>query len=825
MTAAAVSQFDSVPSLEEATRELARIDYHEFILYTNPRYVPSIFSLHLSAVLQKFLEGCAAGKAPRLIITAPPRHGKALEVSTPIPTPDGWKAIGDLEAGDFVFDDSGAPTRIVAISETWRNRPVFRVETCRGFAVTADASHEWRVSLCRKSKGFRKYETKVIARPRGKRALVETAGPLQLPERDLPIPPYTLGVWLGDGCTHHATITHNALDRGHFVERIESEGVAVSQRATANTFGLLGISGKLRSAGLLHHEKRIPPEYLRGSEAQRLAILQGLVDTDGYVAPDGQIEFCSTSRPLADGVRELVSSMGIKSSLIEGRAVLRGKDCGPKYRVMFYSKRAASLPRKAKRCRDAKKQPGHYVTAEPAGRADTVCIEVESASHMFLAGEGMIPTCNSEQVSRRLPVYALGRWPDSSLIGTSYGFPLISRMSRDQKRIIDERSYHELFPETRIPARSGRGDTGGRKRTDEIYEVIDFLGNVVSAGVNGPIGGMGATLYGWIDDPIKDAKEAHSEVYKESIWEWYQSTFLPRIEDGAGVLLTTTRWDMGDLAGRLIKESESGEGEHFEVINYEAICETPASDPLGRKEGQPLDPKRWPKKTLLARKKGVGSYVWTALFQGSPSVKGGTIFKGDWWQYWSEAAPPRLVWRVITADTAQKKGERNDYSVFQCWGRGEDGKAYLLDQIRDKWESPELLRVAVDFWTKHTEYVKGGSICREMLIEDKSSGTGLIQQLEKGVQRHGETVRIPVRGIPRSGPGTDKVTRAHDGAPWIEGGHVVIPESAPWLSDYLQEWQAFSADDSHSFDDQVDAGLDAIAEILGGLGDLYEGAL
>lgn len=428
----------------------------------------------------------------------------------------------------------------------------------------------------------------------------------------------------------------------------------------------------------------------------------------------------------------------------------------------------------------------------------------------------------SEQVSRRLPVYALGRWPDESLIGTSYAFPLIARMSRDQKRTIDDRPFQELFPETRIPAHSGRGDSGGRKRTDEIYEVIGRLGTVISAGVNGSITGMGATLYGWIDDPVKDAREGHSEVKQETTWEWYQSTFLPRIEDGAGILLTQTRWNPTDLGGRLIAESESGEGEKFEVINYEAICETPASDPLGRKEGEPLDPKRWPTKTLLARKKGVGSYVWGALYQGTPSVKGGTIFKGDWWQYWSEAAPPRIVWRIVTADTAQKTKERNDYSVFQLWGAGEDGKAYLLDQIRGKWESPELLREAVAFWVKCTAYVKGGPVCREMLVEDKSSGTGLIQQLQRGIGLGGKTVRIPVRGIPRH---IDKVVRARDGAPHIENGSVVIPEAAPWLSDFLQEFQAFSADGSHTFDDQVDPALDAIFEILGGTSDIYRGAV
>jgi len=124
--------------------------------------------------------------------------------------------------------------------------------------------------------------------------------------------------------------------------------------------------------------------------------------------------------------------------------------------------------------------------------------------------------------------------------------------------------------------------------------------------------------------------------------------------------------------------------------------------------------------------------------------------------------------------------EQNDFSVFQCWGKGDDGRIYLIDMVRGKWEAPELLVIAKAFWDKHKAASRIMGTLRQIRPEDKSSGTGLIQQLAKQ--------RIPVAGIQR---GTDKVTRAMDVVPQIQAGNVMLPDSAPWLSDLLSEATGF----------------------------------
>lgn len=205
----------------------------------------------------------------------------------------------------------------------------------------------------------------------------------------------------------------------------------------------------------------------------------------------------------------------------------------------------------------------------------------------------------------------------------------------------------------------------------------------------------------------------------------------------------------------------------------------------------------------------VSRFVFSSQYQQAPRALGGNIIKSAMFRRYSIV--PKLKYRVIYGDTAQKTAERNDYSVFQCWGMGEDNRIYLLDQVRGKWEAPELLRRARDFWAKHSS-LNGEDFghLRKFKIEDKSSGTGLIQQLKVG-EPHLKIAPIPVEGIERH---KDKLTRVMDGLPYLDIGLVCVPEQAPWVSDYLDEMEAFTPDDTHAFDDQVDPTMDAINDML-----------
>jgi predicted phage terminase large subunit-like protein len=243
-----------------------------------------------------------------------------------------------------------------------------------------------------------------------------------------------------------------------------------------------------------------------------------------------------------------------------------------------------------------------------------------------------------------------------------------------------------------------------------------------------------------------------------------------------------TRWALDDLSGKILDKNPRAKELSFPAIN---------------EAGEALIPELHPIDKLLETKDLLGSYFWSAMYMQSPFIQGGGIFKAEWWRYYREL--PLLRYRAMYVDTALKTKEQNDFTVFQVWGKASNG-AYLIDQLRGKWEAPELLVQARAFWNKHKAPVKNVPL-RSMDVEDKASGTGLIQTLQKAGD-------IPVRAVQRN---IDKISRAYDVTPQIESGRVYIPEGAEWLSDYLAEFAQFP---NGIHDDQVDPTIDAINEML-----------
>ena len=389
----------------------------------------------------------------------------------------------------------------------------------------------------------------------------------------------------------------------------------------------------------------------------------------------------------------------------------------------------------------------------------------------------------SDIVSRYLPAYFFGRFPDFRVAGLSYGKDLATDMNRDVQRVMMSDEYHNLFPDSCLNKKRVVTVEVEAKRNSETFEIVGHKGSYVSQGVGGPLTGKRVDL-GIIDDPIKNATEALSPTTKQAVWNWYVSTFLTRLSKTSGHIVMATRWATDDLSGQIEKNNPRARVLKFPAINT---------------DGEALVPDLHPVEKLLETKATMTDYFWSAMYQQSPVIMGGGIFKDEWWGYYS--APPSIQFRIIYVDTAQKTKQQNDYSVLQCWGKTKQGQLVLLDMIRDKWESPELILHARAFYNKH-KAVTGMGVLRAMKVEDKVSGTSLIQTL----RREG----IPVVPIPRT---TDKITRAMDAAPLVASGNVLLPQDAPWLSDFLSEARAFP---NATHDDTVDPMMDAVIDNLSG---------
>jgi replicative DNA helicase len=361
------------------------------------------------------------------IVTGIPSHGKALAIDTPIPTPTGWVTMGDLKPGDTVFGDDGFPYLIEAVTETMLGRPCYELEFSDGTKIVADAEHLWLTSTDqdRRSQRTARQNRRTMPRPlrhRGtdqtsKRTFPSTKSTAHIaetliapsgknnhqvplaqaaiyPDAILPIHPYVLGVWLGDGCKNHSGFT---CADPEIVREVERCGYPVTKWGGKYDYGIGGLQRALRSLGMIKN-KHVPERYLHASIEQRLDLLRGLMDTDGYCGKDGQTEFSNTNAQLADAVQELAQSLGMLVFRRVKRAKLYGKDYGISYSLCIQTNEIIfRLPRKAARQRPfVRNMNRRIVRCRIVDSVPVKCIAVNSPSRLYLCSQAYIPTHNSE---------------------------------------------------------------------------------------------------------------------------------------------------------------------------------------------------------------------------------------------------------------------------------------------------------------------------------------------------------------------------------------------------------------------------------------------
>tara|TARA_R110000824_G_C15222446_1_gene677678 strand:+ start:562 stop:1938 length:1377 start_codon:yes stop_codon:yes gene_type:complete len=374
--------------------------------------------------------------------------------------------------------------------------------------------------------------------------------------------------------------------------------------------------------------------------------------------------------------------------------------------------------------------------------------------------------------------WCMGNWPDSEFIHPSYSSRLATNNTFNVRSVMQHETFTEIFG-----APIFRHDSNAKNefRTEQG-------GIVYATGADGTITGYGAgkmrDSFGGaivIDDPHK-AGEASSDTRRQNVIDWFSTTIESRKNrPDTPIIIIMQRLHENDLSGFLLG---GGNGEKWDHLDIDS-----------EQDGVSFWERQFPWAELKRMEKA-NPYRYAGQYRQKPAPIGGGIFKDNWWNFYD--AIPQLKYRFLVADTAQKVKTQNDYSVMQCWGETEMGQAILLDQVRGKWEAPELLEQARAFWNKHKQ--SHSSPLRSFDIEDKSSGTGLIQTLK----REG----VPVIGIQRS---IDKISRAMDIAPSIASGNVLLPRNAVYLSDYMLEFSQFP---NGTHDDQVDPTMDAIKKIL-----------
>lgn len=714
--------------VENARNELAKRNYKDYIeLVHNGNYTHFDHTLLICDYLQRIAEG----EQLHLMIELPPRHGKQCADDTPVRTTKGWKRHGELKVGDFVYHISGQPVEVLWISDKSPSDWVVKFST--GEYIRCHARHEWTVY----NRTTLEYET------------LETQQLFDLDFRDYAMPE------VGDFNERYIvieSISHEPNgEQGHCITVDSQDGLYLVGKTLIPTHNSMTVT------------ETFPSYYLGRNPSKRVitsAYSDGLARKFGRLNRNKFNEFSQKVFGVALSQDNSSTSEwgvshypgGMISTGIGGSITGQGADCFVAGTMIDTEIGKIDI----KKLHQMKDKPSVLSYNHKKNKQEYKQIvasrEVNKKSyHMTIrTQDDNIVTCTPDH-----PFYIEGD-----------GYVPISKAKVSGKFLTSDNTYD----------------------TSEDFDIYTsdntvFYDIQVEDNHNFYAGNLLVHNCMIIDDPIKNAKEAHSTTIRENIWNEWESTLSTRLHDGASVIVIMTRWHEDDLIGRLLDNSPY----NWQRLRLPAIAEDD-DDLLGRERGQALCPdlgydEDWAKLKQIE----VGSRTWASLYQQRPSPEQGSIFKREWFQY-IDTPPARYDDMLMSWDMTFKDSDTSDYVVGQVWLR-KGSEYYCIDQVRSQMDFTQSVQAVINLKNKYPN-------CRRILIEDKANGPAIINVLKKKVSGI-----IPIK------PKESKESRAYAVTPFFEAGNVYFKRNVNQLNDLIEELASFP---NSAHDDSVDALTQAI---------------
>lgn len=665
--------------------------------------------------IDQALEWALSTRDARLAISMPPQEGKLVAHDTPVPTPTGWTTHGELRPGDQVMHPSGRPVTVTAIHP--EAMATMRVHIDGNDHIDVHPQHEWTIHRNGRP-APRTIETQWLADhaittgPAGRRGCkylshLPHREVFTLPDANLPIDPYTLGLWLGDGRASGAYIHHDAADDYQYAYPVTSTWTHKDTGVVQDYLGG-GFLTALRALGLLGN-RHIPSVYLRASEAQRRALLAGLIDSDGHVPATGnQVCFDNTNRRLVADVAELVRTLGYRAgehrpiAPSDGGTGVHGQQITGRremWRIAFSPHDgivSTRLPRYEGRITARAARRRIPITGiEPIPPRPGRCITVDAPDGLYLVGRTMVPTHNSQRVGVWGVVRALVQDPERRVVLASYAEHLARGMARQVRDIIREHGHGARDPLTGAPL----VDKLGLALADDnasagSWQLAGHKGGLFAVGVGGGLTGKSAEVL-VIDDPLKGMSEADSVVEREKVITWYDSVAQTRLAAGAPVIIIQTRWHEDDLTGHVLAQDKQAGRSSWRVVNIPAVSTPGVPDALGRPAGEAMQSARGRTPEDFARiRQDVGERVWSALYLGQPTPAGGGLFAREWFdRHRAPNVGGTTAARIVSVDPAET-GKADEAGIIGLTVTA-DGRAWVADDRSGRMQSDEWARTAV----------------------------------------------------------------------------------------------------------------------------------
>jgi len=624
----------------------------------------------------------------RVAVRGPHGLGKALQCNVRIPTPTGWSTIGALRPGDELFDEHGKRCRVVAKSPVW-NADTYVVEFADGTVITTHGEHEWNaVDVYNRPKTPRPNRRPITVKdwrdhwdatkrvttahmakhlrtaggqPRWR---IPTARPLNLPAADLPVDPYLFGYWLGDGRTRSSEIVVHSSDWPYLQERIAGaeyhhgapRGDSRNPDALSVTVSTMpvqrgggpgreSLNGRLRALGVLGN-KHIPMSYLRASVEQRRELVRGLWDSDGYRQAGGCDEITLTCKPLADDVADLLRSLGLVVRVRESDSKINGRVVGRRWRIAArFDFNPYRLPRYDWQPAGAQASRHTQRTITDIRKVEdqpTQCIEVDSPSHLFLAGESMVPTHNSGLAA----ITTL--WFATTREAAGWDWKVITTASAWRHLTV------YLWPEIHKWSRRIRWDVLGRAPFSDIRELLALNLKLVH-GAASPVASNKAELIegAHADSLLYLIDEA--KVVPDATWDAIEGAFSGGRTEGLPEAFALAISTPGQPAGRFYEIHKRAPGLEDWWVRHVTLEEAIAAGRISREWAEQRK-RQW----------GADSAMYANRVRGEFHASDeDAVIPLAWveaavarWHEWNDAGRPALQGRrVIGVDVARAGGD------------------------------------------------------------------------------------------------------------------------------------------------------------------------
>lgn len=551
----------------------------------------------------------------RLLVWSHIEAGKAIPLDTPIPTPEGWTTMGALHPGALVFSSAGVPCRVVACSAIQHDRQLYEVEFSDGVVERADADHNWLAwSVDDRASGRAPRVVTTAAMLAHMRRgpnwfwTIPVAAPVAYPERDLPIHPYVLGAWLGDGDSDGPSFTCHEDDRAVVDRCAALEGGRMSVTRDLRGSGKVlrcrigsghdakgprdgsKLRTRLRLLGLLG-AKHIPAGYLTASLDQRRELLAGLLDTDGSIDARGGkscIELTLTDARLAADAVELVRSLGYKARIAESAAKLRGKEVGRRFRITFTARDPVfHLPRKLSKQKlgagSTATQKRTVVGIRPIASVPVRCITVDSPDRSYLMGRSYTVTHNTQHFSIARVLWEIGHDPSVRCVILTATSQLAVKIARAVRTYIESSTaYREVFPHV-LPALPWTDSYFNVRRKGHMK---DFT--VQATGAQGKI--LGARIDRLFMDDVLNLDNTKTTEAMLQMIKWFLSEFVGRLSKTSKVFAVGNAYNPHDLYHYLQKKSR------YTARKY----------PVLMPNGEPRFPAEWSHERIAQKREELG---------------------------------------------------------------------------------------------------------------------------------------------------------------------------------------------------------------------------